>query len=194
MSANPEDLMDELLGDTAPTDAEAAAPISDLPDVDDLLGGGGTPWAKLKEAGQTITGTVTEVDREHRTSFEKNEALYWPRKGQGNRPVPLHDPAADRGRPVADVVFMMQCEPGFDAEARELEGSPIEDDDGVRKLVFNSKGKSAVLVKALEEAKIAKVSQSVGRTFTMTCKRKYNATAAKAALKDAIYEASFAAE
>jgi len=107
-------------------------------DVNDWLSGGGTPWAKFTNRGDSIEGEITDMTMRRALDFDTREALTWP---DGNPRMEAHITLATDQRDDA-----------------------YEDDDGTRVLVINSANKRAALKDAIAKAK-AKGIREGGRLW-----------------------------
>ena len=90
--------------------------MTDTPDVNDFIMGGGAKTASFPTVGATIEGTITDQKMQQETAYLTNEPLTW-----------------DDGNPRMQPVFTLDTDDRDDAE-----------DDGVRKLYCNWRQKAAI--------------------------------------------------
>ncbi len=108
-------------------------------ELDDLFAGGGSPAAKFKAIGDSITGVVTNAEARQQTDFDSGEAKTW-----------------DNGDPMMEIVLTL---------ATSLRDKDVEDDDGERR-VFCRGAMLTAMKQAIKKAKDTK--PRIGGRVTVT--------------------------
>lgn len=113
----------------------------------DLLMGGGVPWASFLKEGDSITGSIKSdpTSRQSR-SLETGDRMTWP-----------------NGDPVMEIVVMLQT---------ELRDPEIDYDDGTRQLVINKPAMRTAIRDAVRKAGAAGIEPGGVLTVTYTSTEK----------------------
>ena len=120
---------------------------------EEFLSGGGAPAAKWPKVGFVLGGTVLDWSMADQTDYDTSEVLYWDKINERKMLASQVDPTSDQFVKMEQLIMTIQSEAtGITWATLQNVETPIQDDDGKRRLFVKGALKAAV-IQALQDSR-----------------------------------------